>query len=85
MKLGFRGGRRPAVLIPDAHVQRRPIRIQRLVVAGRFTPPWPRPRFSGLEPRREGGSDKWARPELAQLGKGALGRISLIFFLKIMK
>ena len=36
----------------------------------------------GLEPRREGGSTKWARPESAQLGKGALGQISLMFFLK---
>ena len=35
-----------------------------------------------MEPRREGGSAKWARPESAQLRKEDLGRISLIFFLK---
>ena len=44
--------------------------------------PWPRPRFLGLETRREGGAAKWARPKSAQLRKEALGRISLMFFLK---
>jgi len=42
----------------------------------------PRPRLSGLEPGRGGGSAKWARPKLAQLGEGALGQMSLMFFLK---